>query len=177
MSATRLFPALALVAASATAACAAATAGSPGSPPIATDRTVYSVDDSAGLSRLTIRMTYRNNTGKDVYLPTCRGAQPPRLQKEVNGTWVVAFAPNVLACEATPITVRAGESYAYTFRVLAGMPGTSYAPRWAVSEIPGTYRVLWEIFTGTSSNGGRTIITRDPLPIDQQISNTFRLVR
>src|SRR5204863_196674 len=79
MSASRLFAACALLAA---LGCAGATAGS-GSPPIQTDRTVYTVRDSAGLASLTIRMTYRNSTGKDVYLPTCRGPQPPRLQKQV----------------------------------------------------------------------------------------------
>ena len=174
MPATR---SLALVSLVVSTGCAAATAGSPGRPPIETDRTVYAVDDTAGLARLTIRMTYRNNTGKDVYLPTCRGPQPPRLQKEVNGSWVVAFAPNVLACEGAPITVRAGDSYDYTFRILAGMPGTNYAPRFAVSEIPGTYRILWEIFSATTGNPSRPSTTRDPLPIEQQISNTFRLVR
>lgn len=174
MLTTRPLAALAILT---TFGCASATARSASGPPIETDRTVYAVDDTAGVSRLTIRMTYRNTTGKDVYLPTCRGPQPPRLQKEVNGSWVVAFAPNVLACESTPITIRAGDSYAYTFRVLAGLPGTNYAPRWAVAEIPGTYRVLWEVFTGMSNNGGRTVTTRDPLPVEQEISNTFRLVR
>ena len=168
---------LALVSLVVSTGCAAATAGSPGRAPIETDRTVYAVDDTAGLARLTINMTYHNTTGKDVYLPTCRGPQPPRLQKEVNGNWVVAFAPNVLACEGVPITVRAGDSYDYTFRILAGMPGTNYAPRFAVSEIPGTYRILWEIFNGTSGDARRPATTRDPLPLDQQISNTFRLVR
>jgi hypothetical protein len=158
------------------AGCAAATAASSG-PAIETDRTVYAVNDSAGLANLTIRMTYRNNTGKDVYLPTCRGPQPPRLQKQVGDSWVVAFAPNVLACEGAPITVRAGDIYNYTFRILAGMPGSNYAPRFAVSEIPGTYRVLWEIFSGTRGDPSRPGTTIDPLPLDQQISNTFRLVR
>lgn len=174
MSATRF---LTVVSIAVSTGCAAATAGSPGHPPIETDRTVYAVDDSAGLARLTIQMTYHNTTGKDVYLPTCRGPQPPRLQKEVDGSWVVAFAPNVLGCEAAPITVRAGDSYNYTFRILAGMPGTNYAPRFAVSEIPGTYRILWEIFSGTAGNPSRPSTTRDPLPIEQQVSNTFRLVR
>jgi len=174
MTATR---SLALVSLVVAIGCAAATAGSPGRAPIETDRTVYAVDDTGGLARLTIRMTYHNTTGKDVYLPTCRGPQPPRLQKEVNGSWVIAFAPNVLACEGAPITVRAGDSYDYTFRILAGMPGTNYAPRFAVSEIPGTYRILWEIFSGTTGDPSRPSTTRDPLPIDQQISNTFRLVR
>ena len=174
MTFTRLIAALAFLPA---IGCAGATAGSPGGPPIETDRTVYVVNDSAGIARLTIHMTYRNTTGKDVYLPTCRGPQPPRLQKQVGDTWVVAFAPNVLACEATPITVAPGDSYEYTFNILAGIPGSSYAPRFSVAEIPGTYRVLWEIFhataTGTDHHG---VATRDPLPIDQEISNTFRIV-
>ena len=160
-----------------TLGCAAANAGSAGSPPIQTDRTVYAVNDSAGLASLTIRMTYRNSTGKSVYLPTCRGPQPPRLQKQVGDAWVVAFAPNVLACEAAPVTVAAGDSYDYTFRILAGMPGSNFAPRWAVSEIPGTYRVLWEIFQGTTGDPRRPGTTRDPLPVEQEISNSFRPVR
>lgn len=157
--------------------CAAASAGSPGGSPIETDRTVYPVHDTAGLASLTIRMTYHNTTGKDVYLPTCQGPQPPRLQKEVNGSWIVAFAPNVLACESAPIIVRSGSSYDYTFRILAGMPGSNYVPRFAVGELPGTYRILWELFSSTSGDPRRPSTTRDPLPVEQEISNKFRLVR
>lgn len=157
--------------------CAAVNAGNPNGPPIRTDKSTYVVTDSGGLSNLTIRMTYTNNTGKPVYLPTCRGPQPPRLQKQVGDTWLVAFAPTVLACENTPIQLAAGESYNYVFRILAGMPGTSYAPRWAVAEIPGTYRVLWEIFSGVGGDRAHPVTTRDPLPVDQEISNTFQIVR
>jgi hypothetical protein len=157
--------------------CASLNGRSAKGPPIQTDRTVYVVNDSGGLANLTIRMTYTNNTGKPAFLPTCRGPQPPRLQKQVGDTWVVAFAPTVLACEGAPIEVAAGDSYDYTFRILAGMPGTSYAPRWAVSDIPGTYRVLWEIFSDVQGNPARPVTTRDPLPVDQEISNTFKLVR
>ena len=152
-------------------------AGSASGPPIQTDRTSYAVRDSAGLASLTIRMTYRNTTGKRVYLPTCGGPQPPRLQKQVGDTWIVAYAPNVLACEGSPIEVPDGGSYPYTFRILAGMPGSSFAPRWAVPDIPGTYRVLWEIFSDVQGNPARPVRTRSPLPVDQEISNTFQLVR
>jgi hypothetical protein len=157
--------------------CATLNAGSASGPPIQTDRDAYVVRDSAGLASLTIQMTYRNATGKRVYIPTCRGPQPPRLQKQVGDTWVVAFAPNILACEAAPIEVPDGGRYDYTFRVLAGMPGTGYAPRWAVSEIPGTYRVLWEIESEVVGNPIRPVATRNPLPVEQEISNSFRLVR
>jgi hypothetical protein len=161
----------------ATMGCASAMAGSGKGPPIRTDRTSYTVRDTNGLASLTIQMIYTNNTGKPVYIPTCRGPQPPRLQKQVGDTWVVAFSPNILACESAPIEVAPGDSYPYTFRVLAGMPGSNYAPRWASSEIPGTYRVLWEIVTDVVGNSVRPTATRNPLPVDQEISNTFKLVR
>jgi len=161
----------------ATTACAAATAGSAKGPPIQTDRPSYVVRDSNGLASLTIQMTYTNNTGHRVYIPTCRGPQPPRLQKKVGETWVVAFSPNILACETSPITVSPGDSYPYTFRIIAGMPGSSYVPRFAVSEIPGTYRVLWEIVSDVVGNPARPEATRNPLPVDQEVSNTFQLVR
>jgi hypothetical protein len=170
-------PAIAAMAWLATASCAAAMAGSANGPPIQTDRTSYVVRDSAGLASLTIHMTYTNNTKQRVYIPTCRGPQPPRLQKKVDDTWVVAFAPNILACESAPIAVDPGDTYPYTFRVLAGMPGSNYVPRWTVSEIPGTYRVLWEIVTDVVGNPVRPVATRNPLQVDQMISNTFELMR
>jgi hypothetical protein len=157
--------------------CATLNGGGGSGAPIQTDRQRYVVQDTAGLASLTIHMTYRNATGKRVYLPTCRGPQPPRLQKQVGDTWVVAFAPNVLACEGIPIEVPAGGSYDYAYRILAGMPGSSFAPRWAVSEIPGTYRVLWEIFTDVAGDPRRPSATRNPLPVDQEVSNTFTLAR
>jgi hypothetical protein len=174
MTAIRLFAA---VASFATLGCVAATAGSAKGPPIQTDRPSYVVRDSNGLASLTIQMTYTNTTGHRVYIPTCRGPQPPRLQKKVGDSWVVAFSPNILACEASPIAVSAGDSYPYTFRILAGMPGSSYVPRFAVSEIPGTYRVLWEIVSDVVGNPSHPEATRNPLPLDQEVSNTFQLTR
>ena len=130
--------------------------------PIQTDSPINTVAESNGVARVAIRMTYRNSTGKPVYLPTCQGPQPPRLQKQIGDKWVVAFAPNVLACEATPIEIP---------------NNTSYLPRFAVSEVPGTYRILWEIFHGAAGEPSHPVITRDALPTEQEVSNTFQLVR
>ena len=168
---------LGLLAAAAAFGCATMNAGSPNGPPIQTDRSSYVVRDSGGLANVTIHLTYHNHTGKTTYLPTCRGPQPPRLQKQVGDTWVIAFAPTILACEGPPIEVADGSSYDYTFQILAGMPGTSYAPRWAVGEIPGTYRILWEIFSDVQRRPNQTVTTTTPLPVDQEISNTFQLTR
>jgi len=145
--------------------------------PIQTDAPIYTVAEANGVARVAIRMRYRNSTGQPVYLPSCQGPQPPRLQKQVGDKWVVAFAPNVLACEATPIEVPNNTTYEYTFMVVAGMPGTNYLPRFAVSEVPGTYRILWEIFHGAAGEPSHPVITRDALPTEQEVSNTFQLVR
>lgn len=161
----------------ASAGCAAATSESPNRPPIQTERIRYTVDDSMPIVHLTINMVYRNTTGSTVYLPTCQGPQPPRLQKQVGDAWVVAFAPNVMGCEQTPISVRAGETYPYSFQIVGGRPGSSFAPRFAVSELPGTYRVLWEIFrTSRETVAGRPPIMTDPVPVEQEISNSFQLI-
>jgi len=157
--------------------CASVRGSGPGSPPIQTDRTVYALGDSAGIARLTIRMTYRNDTGRPVYLPACQGVIPPRLQKRVGDEWVIAYVPMVRMCEDAPVIVRAGDTFDYRFPVVAGMPGTTFLPRFTVSDVPGTYRVLWEIFATADGNPGRPTPVRDPLPPEQQISNEFRLVR
>ena len=174
MPRVRLLPSIALLA---SVGCAAANVASGKRPPIATDRVVYAVDDTLPIVRLTINMVYRNTTGGDVYLPTCRGPQPPRLQKKVgDSSWVVAFSPNVMGCEESPITIRAGDEYPYSFQIVAGKPGSSFAPRFAVSELPGTYRVLWEIFRTSKEIAGRPPIMTDTVAVEQEISNSFQLV-
>lgn len=146
------------------------------SPPVRTDRTRYVLEeDSAGIVRLTIPLRYRNGTGRTVYLPTCRGAQPPRLQKKVGDQWVVAFAPVVAFCMGVPIAIEAGETFSYTMRINAGMPGTSLMPRFSVSEVPGTYRVLWEVFAGVEGNPRQPTPVKDLLPLEWRVSNEFQM--
>jgi len=157
--------------------CAGAGALNPTGAPIRTDSDVYALNDSAGIARIPIRMTYRNNTGKPVYLPTCQGLIPPRLQKRTGDEWVVAYTPMVRMCEGAPVTVQAGDSFDYNFQVVAGMPGTTLIPRFSVSEVPGTYRVLWEIFGTADGNPSRPTALRDPLPLEGQVSNEFQLKR
>ena len=149
-----------------------------GSSAIRTDRDAYVVSpDSQGVARFTIRLRYTNGTGKTAYLATCRGPQPPRLEKQVGDQWVVAFMPVVPLCLGVPQAVRAGDTFDYDFVVYAGMPGTSIAPRFSVSEVPGTYRVIWEVFTGTQGDPSKPTELKDMVPEDQRVSNPFRLVK
>ena len=146
-------------------------------PAIRTDRARYVLADSGGIARLTIPLSYRNDTDRPVYLPTCRGVQPPRLEKKVGDRWIVAYAPIVSFCMGVPLSIRPGDSFNYTMRIVAGMPGTTYAPRFIVSEVPGTYRVLWEVFAGVQGDARQPVPVKDLLPLEQRISNEFQLAR
>lgn len=171
------YPSIILLPCVASIACVGAHMAYPATEPIQTDSPIYTYTEANGLAHVTIRMTYRNTTGGPVFLPMCQGPQPPRLQKQVGDKWVVAFSPNVLACEETPMAIANNESYQYTFQVIAGMPNTNYLPRFAVNEVPGTYRVLWEVFHGAAGEPSHPVITRDQLPTNEEVSNTFQLVR
>ena len=157
--------------------CASAAGRGGSAPAIQTTQTRYALVDSAGIARLTIRMQYRNDAKRPVFFPTCRGPQPPRLEKRVGDEWVVAFAPVVPYCLGTPIMVRPGDTFDYSFTIVAGMPGTSFAPRFSVSEVPGTYRVLWEAFYGTIGDPTRPTEVRDMVPLEQRVSNEFQIAR
>ena len=159
------------------AASAPSVSARPSAPSIRTDRRRYLLNDSAGIARLTIPFTYRNDTGQPVYLPTCRGVQPPRLEKLVGDRWIVAYAPIVSFCQGVPLTIRPGDSFTYNMRILAGMPGTTYVPRFIVSEVPGTYRVLWEVFAGVQGDPRQPVPVKDLLPIERRVSNPFELAR
>jgi hypothetical protein len=156
---------------------AAAGASENGTPAIRTDRRRYVFDDSAGVAHLTIPFTYRNDSNQPVYLPTCRGVQPPRLEKLVGDRWIVAYAPVVSFCQGVPASVGPRESLNYTMRIVAGMPGTTFVPRFIVSEVPGTYRVLWEVFGGVDGDPRRPVPVKDLLPLSRRTSNPFEIAR
>lgn len=158
-------------------ACAASRMALPATEPIQTDSPIYTYQEANGLAQVVIRLTYRNTTGGPVFLPMCQGPQPPRLQKQVGDKWVIAFSPNVLACEETPMEIANNQSYTYTFQVIAGMPGTNYLPRFSVESVPGTYRILWEVFHGAAGEPSKPVITTAQLPTNQEVSNPFQLVR
>jgi hypothetical protein len=146
-------------------------------PAIRTASRRYLLNDSAGIVRLTIPFTYRNETGRTVYLPTCRGVQPPRLEKLVGDRWIVAYAPIVSFCQGVPFAIEPGASFDYTMRIVAGMPGTTFVPRFIVSDVPGTYRVLWEVFAGVEGNPREPVPVKDLLPMEHRVSNPFELAK
>ena len=115
-------------------------------------------------------LTFRNASDEAVYFTGCVLPEPPVLEKRVGEEWVVAYAPVVPACLATPLAVEPGGAVDYRLGV-AGCLGDRCAPEWlpgpAPRSVPGTYRLRTSVATAV----------RDGLPVRSRdvVSNTFRL--
>ena len=142
--------------------------------PIQTDRAEYTLSFTPQLAELSIGVRYVNRTGGRVYLETCHTPHPPVLEKRVGSEWVVAYRPAVLRCLGQPVVIRAGETYDYTFKVVAGRPGTNNFPQFEVAEIPGTYRLVWGLLDTWNPDGPGPGLGR-LLPLEQRVSNEFQI--
>ena len=141
--------------------------------PIQTDSSVYHVRTTEYFHEIVMNLSYANPTGGKVYIPTCHGPHPPALQKRVGEQWVTAYAPVVLLCLGPPVIIEPGETYRYNYRVMAAhRPNT--VPRFEVDEIPGTYRLVWHML-GTWTPNGPEAGLGEELPLEQRVSNTFRI--
>lgn len=146
-----------------------------GDAPIRTDSSVYHLRTTPEAHELTIGVRFVNPTSAPAYIPTCQGTNPPTLERWDGEKWVTAFSPVVLLCLGPPVVIGAGESYDYTFRVLASRRPNTY-PRFEVAEIPGTYRLVWGILGSWRPDGPEPGIG-DPLPLAQRVSNTFTIAK
>ena len=141
--------------------------------PIQTDSVVYHVRTTASSYEMVMDLRYTNPTRGRVYISTCHTPHPPVLEKWEGGEWVTAYAPVVLLCLGPPVVIERGERYRYTYRIMAARRPNA-APRWSVAEIPGTYRLEWHLL-GTWTPDGSEPGLGKLLPIEQRISNTFRI--
>ena len=143
--------------------------------PIQTDSSIYHFRTTEHEHALTIGLSYTNPTGSSVYIPTCHVPNPPVLEKWENGEWVTAYAPVVWLCLGPPVIIGAGDVYRYTYRVSATRrPNT--LPRLAVTQIPGTYRLVWHMLGTWTPHGSEPGLGKE-LPLEHRVSNTFRIVK
>ena len=149
----------------------------PGQPPIRTDRDEYQVQLRDNIARATIMLKYTNGTGRTVYFIGCRPPHPPIIEKLVGDRWVSAWVPVVAACLSPPVAVDAGATYEYTFEMFAGLPGSTMHPQFEVAGIPGTYRLVWQIYADVDGDPSQAVLGRNPLPLAERVSNEFRFVR
>lgn len=146
------------------------------SAPIRTDRSAYTLKTTASAHRLSIGFTFTNPTGSRAYVPTCRTPHPPGLEKWQNGAWVRAYSPLVLQCLDPPLIIEAGATHRGTLDVRAGRAGTKQFPQFQVERIPGTYRLVWTVLGSWTPDGPEPGLGT-PLPLQQRVSNSFRIDR
>ncbi len=142
---------------------------------------VFQTDSmSHGLVRTTqeylgrVEMQYTNRRSDSVYVANCGGATAVKLERLVGGQWRTAYEPPVFNCFSQPIVIAPGATRRFTLLVGAGVQGSAVEPRWPFADVDGTYRVVWGQFL-TSYREDRSP-KGDALPLDQRLSNRFRLV-
>jgi len=156
------------------AGCSHPAVGPTGGDALRTDRTEYVADRSGGGVALEIALTFTNPTGGPVNIPSCHEPYAPLLEKLVGDAWVTAYAPPQLLCLGVPVVVPAGGTLPYRFRIEGFPRGSNSFPQFEVQDVPGTYRLVWHIFEGDGS-GYATGGPAAELPLEQRVSNTFRI--
>lgn len=141
---------------------------------IRTERAEYTVSRRGQLLETTIGLSLTNGTEGPAYLVTCHGVHPPHLEKRVGDRWVTAYAAAVPQCLGPPEVVEPGETFPYSFRVSAGLPGSDYHPGFAVDPIPGTYRLVWTVYRTWEPDGDRPGLG-EQFPREATVSNEFTL--
>lgn len=135
-------------------------------PTIVTDSVAYGLRDTAGHLLVTVGTTITNHSGSTVYFDTfCNGI----LGKQVRENWRLAFT---LICRlgsdtSALVPIVSGGSYRHAYRVWATNTGGN--PRFEVEPIPGTYRLVYRIYSG--AEGDRSQL----LPEEERASNRFTL--
>jgi hypothetical protein len=96
---------------------------------------------------------------------------PPLLEKNVDGRWVRAYDPVVLAClTIPPFRIPAGASYRGTLHFDVAQRGRNAFPTLEVDSIPGIYRLRWALHEGPDPDADNTTLA-------EAISNEFRFVQ
>lgn len=121
-----------------------------------------------------IGFVYTNPNNSPTYIVNCNGSTSLRLDKLLDGVWVRAWRPVLPACLSPPIIVAGRAQYQGVVRVVDCSFRTNCAPKFTVSNIPGQYRIVWGQVL--SSYDDRKSPFGEPLPLEQQTSNTFTIL-
>jgi len=90
-----------------------------------------------------ISFTYRNDTGRRLFLDQCGGDVRPLLQVQRSGRWVDAWHPLVRNCRDEPVVIEAGARWEGSVRVLGAPPGSNVTPNFVFEDVEGVYRLYW----------------------------------
>lgn len=127
-------------------------------------------DSGIGDYTLTLRWGFENRgTGPVFYYRDC-GVQ---LEKWIDRQWVPAYSRTCSGAWAVD-TIPPGVTRSGEFIVLACYR-PNCAPRFEVTPIPGTYRMLLGLHASAVTNVTGSTALSDPLSTDSRRSNPFRL--
>ena len=115
-----------------------------------------------------VGIVFSNRTAQPFTFASCNGNNAAfHLEKLVDSVWVRPSTPTFGTCVAPPAVVPAGGQFFVTFKLTAPFPGTFGVPSYTPSDVPGTYRVVWD-GVGANPSG-------DQSAPDDRITNTFTL--
>jgi hypothetical protein len=138
-----------------------------------TDREEYLLQQDGSGYSVTIGYAYTNRTGGPVYLSNCNGDVSPAVQRLEGGEWQVAWSPVMNECLSLPVVIPDSGAYRNSVRLFVSpQDGDTYTD--FLSERKGNvYRLIWgQAYSSFDMNG---YPFGEPLPLDQKVSNAFRL--
>ncbi len=139
-----------------------------------TDSMTYSLVRTTQEYQGRVEMQYTNRRSDSVYVVNCGGATAVKLERLVGGQWRSAYEPPVFNCFSQPIVVAPGATRRFTLLVGAGVTGSTIEPKWPFADVDGTYRIVWGQFLSSYREDRQP--KGEALPLEQRLSNRFRLV-
>jgi hypothetical protein len=137
-----------------------------------TDSVAYTLRARDNGYEAVIGVSFTNRTSDTTYFVNCNGAVGVSLEKLMEGNWRNAWSPVLPACLSPPIVVAPGATRSLPIRVFGGFPGSNVHPQFAVAEISGVYRAVWN---SAVTHYQSQLPFGEPLPLAQRISNRFTL--
>lgn len=138
-------------------------APSPTDAPITSDSAEYAIRRTDTGFDVRVGLTYRNSHATAVELWACQAEFTQRLERWNGRAWETLFVPLAFSCKAWA-TVSPAMELSQLQHYAGGSPATPFKPTWGASDPSGSYRAVWSVRQGGIE-----------LPLEQRISNTFRL--
>jgi hypothetical protein len=145
--------------------------------PIQTDRLEYAMSESAAALTTRIPITWRNTTGRTIYIPNCPVASEPAylvdLLRWSGGTYESSLEGLERDCSGAPHTIAAGDLFVDTIDIAGARPG-GQPPAFRIEPVQGIYRILVRsaFFTYDLEHDALA----DSLPTLDRVSNRFGLI-
>lgn len=145
---------------------------------VQTDSLRYAFEETENQLEVEIPYRYENRTGDTICLNNCRGAFHIELEKRVEGTWEMVWAPIIAACASPPIEFAPDSVFRDTLTVVHRKDEDSF-PKMDVERFDGVYRVNVAAASrvGPTPEGEEFRCGGEQLAKEKRVSNPFVLDR